>query len=104
MRVELTNYAITYRTLWRTRTFALTDLRPPVLEAGEDRSPHRRLLVRNLQRPMIRLVLSPYKHPIKHRIDLNLMQLDPVAMQALIEHLGATEADGDDEESTPEAE
>jgi hypothetical protein len=91
--VDLTNDAITYRTLRRTRRLALADLRPPVIEVGEDRSPHTLPGGRRLQRPMVRLVLTPHKHPLKHRIDVNLMQHDPVAMRALILHLGVKDAD-----------
>ena len=96
LRVELTNQTITYRTLCRTTTFALADLRPPVVEVGEDTSRTATAGPRRPTRPIVRLVLSPYKHPLKRRIDLNLMQLDPVAMRALILHLGARNTDGED--------
>ena len=93
LRVELTNYAITYRTLWRTRAFALAELRQPVVEVGPDGSRTAAPGRWRTERPMVRLVLSPYKHPLKDRVDVNMMQLNPVAMRELLLHLGISDRD-----------
>jgi hypothetical protein len=77
LRLELTNESLTYRTFSRTRTFALAELRQPVVEVGEARG-----------RPLVRLVVMPHTHPLKQRLDIPLKQLDDAGVARLLTHLG----------------
>jgi hypothetical protein len=42
---------------------------------------------------MMRLVLTPTSHPLKRRVDLHMMQFDPVAIQQLMVQLGIEVSD-----------